>query len=249
MSIPLYDPLNQLKKVDDDIWIVDGGLIKMSVLAFGIPFSTRMTVVRLTDGSLWLHSPVEPDDQLFEAIDALGAVKHLVSPNKIHYAFISDWKKRYPEATAWSSPGVEERAASQDIPVDFDASLEDKAPAGWSEEIDQLIFKGSRVLEEVVFFHKKSRTLILTDLIENFEPEQTTNPLWRFVYKAAGIAHPDGQTPVDMRLTFAGNKDKARRCYNQVLQWQPEKIILAHGKWYEKDGTVELKRAFRWLDK
>lgn len=249
MSVPLYKPLNTLKKVDDAIWIVDGGLIKMKVLAFGIPFSTRMTVVRLADGTLWIHSPVEPDDKLFEAINALGEVKHLVSPSKIHYAFISEWKKRYPKATAWSSPGVEDRAASQNIPVDFDAALSDEAPSDWAEDIAQLIFKGSRVLEEVVFFHKKSRTLILTDLIENFEPEQTSSPIMRTVQKAAGIAHPDGQTPKDMRLTFAGRKDEARRCYQRMLDWQPEKIILAHGKWYDKNGTAELKRAFRWLDK
>lgn len=247
MSVHLYEPLNQLKKVDENIWIVDGGLIKMSVLAFGIPFSTRMTVVKLSDGSLWLHSPIEPDEALFEAIDALGEVKHLVSPNKIHYAFISEWKKRYPKAIAWSSPGVEKRAASQNIPLDFDSALENSAPSDWSEDNDQLIFKGSRVLEEVVFFHKKSRTLILTDLIENFEPEKTSSFFWRTVQKAAGITHPDGQTPRDMRLTFAGRKDEAFECYKQMLAWQPEKIILAHGKWYEKNGTAELKRAFRWL--
>ncbi|MCC5894087.1 MAG: DUF4336 domain-containing protein [Alkalibacterium sp.] len=249
MTIPLYDPLNKLKKVDENIWIVDGGLIKMSVMNVGIPFSTRMTIIKLKDGSLWCHSPIKPDHGLMNAINQLGEVKHLVSPNKIHYAYISEWKTSYPNATTWSSPGVEERAQSQNIPVDFDHPLKDDAPSDWSDEIDQLIFKGSRALEEVVFFHKSSRTLILTDLIENFEPKRTSNIFWRSVYKLAGIADPDGKTPIDMRLTFSGNKKQARECYTRMLRWQPEKIILAHGRWYDTNGTEELKRAFRWLEK
>ncbi|MFO8069201.1 MAG: DUF4336 domain-containing protein [Alkalibacterium sp.] len=249
MPIPLYEPLNTLKKIDSDIWIVDGGIIKMNVLTFGIPFSTRMTIVKLKDQSLWVHSPIKPDERLLNEIDKLGEVKHLVSPNRIHYAYIAEWKTYYPNATAWSSPGVEKRAQSQNIIVDFDRPLEDEAPSEWSDDIDQLIFKGSRALEEVVFFHKRSKTLILTDLIENFEPERTSNYFWKTVYKLAGIADPNGKAPIDLRLTFFGQKEKARQCYKRMLSWQPEKIILAHGRWYDKHGTAELKRAFSWLDK
>lgn len=249
MSTPIYEPLNTLKKIDDGIWIVDGGIIKMDVLTFGIPFSTRMTIVQLTDRSLWVHSPIKPDEKLLKEVNKLGEVKHLVSPNKIHYAYIQEWKSYYPKAKAWSSPGVEKRARSQHIKVDFDRSLEDNAPSDWSEEINQLIFKGSRALEEVVFFHKASRTLILTDLIENFEPKRTSNLFWKAIYKLAGIAYPDGKTPIDLRLSFFGQKAQARECYDRMLSWQPEKIILAHGRWYDSNGTEELKRAFKWLDK
>lgn len=248
MSVPVYEPLNTLKEVGPDIWIADGDIIKMDMLGFGLPFSTRMTVVRLKDQTLWIHSPIKPNEKSFNEIDALGEVKHLVSPNKIHYAYIAEWKKRYPNATAWSSPGVEKRAQSQDIETAFDRPLKDDAPSHWSDEIDQLIFKGSRALEEVVFFHKQSRTLILTDLIENFEPKRTSNIFLRNLYKLAGIAYPDGKTPIDLRMTFAGQKDQARECYKRMLSWQPEKIILAHGHWYDQNGTEELERAFRWLD-
>lgn len=248
MSIPIYEPLNTLKKVADNIWIVDGDRIKMNVLAFGIPFSTRMTIIKLNDQTLWCHSPIKPNEKLLKEIDQLGEVKHLISPNKIHYAYIKEWKKHYPNAIAWSSPGVEKRAYSQNIKVSFDYPLEDETPSYWENEIKQLIFKGSRAIEEVVFFHKSSQTLILTDLIENFETPQTTGYFWKSVHKFAGIADPDGKTPIDLRMTFLGQKERARQCYNQMLDWQPEKIILAHGRWYDKNGTEELKRAFRWLE-
>lgn len=123
-KIHLYHPLHTLKPFSDDIWIADGKVIRMSFpLGVKVPFSTRMTVVRLNDGGLWCHSPVEPVLELLRQIDALGEVRHLVSPNKIHYAHIAAWKRHYPQALAWASSGVRERAASQHIAVCFDADL------------------------------------------------------------------------------------------------------------------------------
>ena len=103
-----------------------------------------------------------------EGVD-LGAVAHLVSPNKIHYAHIAAWKRAYPGAMAWASPGVRERAASRGVGVSFDGDLGDGPEEAWSGDLDQLVFRGSRFMEEVIFLHRKTRTLILADLIENFE--------------------------------------------------------------------------------
>ena len=184
---------------------------------------------------------------MFDQLDALGPVSHLISPNKIHYAYITDWKKRYPEAIAWSSPGVEERAAKQKIPVSFDEKLTDEAPEAWANQIDQLVFKGSTYIEEVVFFHKDSQTLILTDLIENFETERFPSSLRSKAYKLVRVSAPDGQTPIDYRMTFVGHQKEAKKCLEQMLAWQPEKIILAHGRCFLENGTAELRRAFRWI--
>jgi hypothetical protein len=32
-----------------------------------------------------------------------------------------------------------------------------------------------------------------------------------------------------------------------MLDWDPERIIIAHGRWYDRDGGAELRRAFRWI--
>ena len=165
-SVPLYQPLNTLKLVADDIWIADGDVTWMNMGILRAPFSTRMTVIRLQDGGLWCHSPIAPDPALLAAIDALGPVRHLVSPNYIHYAHIPAWQARYPQAVAWASPGVRERAAKNRIAVRFDADLDDAAPPDWAGQIAQTLFRGSRIMREIDFFHHASRTLILTDLLE-----------------------------------------------------------------------------------
>ncbi len=250
MSTPihLYHPLHTLKPFGTNIWIADGGIVRMAFpLGVRIPFSTRMTIVRLADGGLWCHSPIEPAPKLLAQINALGEVRHLVSPNRIHYAHIAAWKRHYPQAAAWASLGVRERAAAQRIAVSFDADLGAEAPPQWAHDIAQLPFLGSTAMTETVFFHRASRTLILADLIENFEPGRFRSRFWAGVMKLAGIVEPDGKTPPDWRATFR-DRAAARACLAQMLSWQPEKIILAHGRCYEADGVNELRRAFRWLD-
>jgi hypothetical protein len=242
----LYEPLNVPKPVDDGIWIVDGPIVKMAFAAFKMPFPTRMVVVRLAGGGLFLWSPIELNDALRAEIDRLGPVQHLVSPNRIHYAHIAAWKAAYPSAIAWASPGVRERAAAQRIEVSFDRDLDDAPDAAWAEELDQLVFRGSRALEEVVFFHRRSRTLVLADLIENFEPSKVEAPL-SWLLRLGGVADPDGKAPSDLRATFLGHRDEARASYERMLAWAPERVIMAHGRWYPDDGVAELRRAFRWL--
>jgi hypothetical protein len=63
----------------------------------------------------------------------------------------------------------------------------------------------------------------------------------------AGAANPDGKAPIDLRLTFLGGKDAARVSFERMLSWEPARVIVAHGRSYERDGVAELRRAFRWL--
>lgn len=246
--VRLYEPLHTLKKVAENIWIVDGGKIEMSFVLTNVPFSTRMTVVRLQNGDLWCHSPIQLNDQLIEEMNAIGTVKHLISPNKIHYAFIQEWQTIYPDAVAWASPGVEIRAQKQGMSLTFDEQLQHSSPNVWKKELDQLIFDGSFAVNEVVFFHKNSRTLILTDLIENIDLTHINNGIFRNILKIAGTAAPNGRTPIDYRLSFFGNKKKARKHLSQMIKWNPERIILAHGDWFQSNGKEELLRAFSWVN-
>ena len=244
----LYEPINTLKPVAADIWIADGPVVRMAA-PFGMsaPFPTRMTMVRLRDGTLWCHSPIAPDDGLFAEIDALGPVRHLVSPNLLHYASIAVWKRHYSDALTWASPGVRRRAASQQIAVAFDADLPDVPPEAWIGEIDQVHFRGSRAIEEFVFFHRASATVVLADLIENFETQKLGRGM-RWIARLGGVLDPDGKAPLDMRMTFLGRRRIARACFEKIMAWHPRRAILAHGRWYPENAEAELRRAFRWLD-
>jgi hypothetical protein len=243
----LYEPIDVLKPVAPGVWIVDGPALTLSALGVSVAFPTRMTIVRLDDGGLWCHSPTALSDDLRAQVDALGPVRHLVSPNLLHYLYIGQWQRAWPDAVAWASPGVRERAAAQGSDVRFDVDLSMSAPSDWDGQIAQEIFQGGRFIHEVAFFHGSSRTLILADLIENFELDRIQQR-WRWLMRAAGVADPDGKAPIEMRWTFWGHRDEAQESRRRLIAWQPERIIIAHGRWYEQDGTAELARALRWLD-
>lgn len=234
-----YEPLYSLKLVAPDIWIADGGWTRF----YGMPFPTRLTVIRIGDGSLWVHSPIGDQNGLIDAVASIGEVRHLVAPNWIHYEWIPKWQARFENATTWVSPGVLARAESRGTSLHPDCHLGDRPPDAWAGEIDQRLAKsGSH--KEVVFFHRATRTLVLTDLIENFEP--TKVPWWmRPLIRLGGIADPDGRMPRDIAASFRRRPGHLRELVDTMIGWNPERVIIAHGRWYDRNGAGELRRAFR----
>lgn len=229
-----------LRPVAQELWIADGPRVP----ALGLPVPVRMSVVRLPDGGMWLHSSIEARPALVEQVRALGPVAHLVAPNEVHFSWLPDWKGVAPEALAWAAPGVRARARKQGKVVDWTGELGDEAPPGWAGAIDQLLVRGSRLHKEVAFLHRPSRTLILTDLIQNFGRESL--PFWlRGPARLGGMMHPDGRAPPHLRLAYA-DRAALRGSVERMIAWAPERVILAHGRWIERDGTAELRRRFRW---
>jgi len=246
-AISLYEPVNVYKPAAEGIGFVDGPLVRMSYpgLSFlKIPFPTRMTVVKLSTGEVWLHSPIAYVASLARAISQIGPIRHIVSPNKLHYAHIREWKAAFTDATVWASPGVRDRARSRNIDVAFDADLSGESPAEWRHEMKQAVIQGD-FMDEVVFFHAPSRTLIVADAIENFELEKIKQP-YRFLVWATGACHPHGQMPIDLRATFWPKRREVRTAVEEIISWRPERIILSHGRCIEAGADDALRFAFRW---
>ena len=227
-----------LEQFAQDIWVANGPPVNF----YGMDYPIRMTIIKLVNGDLFVHSPISPTPEILQEVVSLGEVKFIISPNKIHHIFLGDWADIFPESFVYASPGLLNKRPE----LSFDGELGDVPETDWSDEIDQLIFSGSRVMDEVVFFHKASKTLILADLIENFEKHWFKG--WRGILaKFAGIVAPNGKTPIDYRLSFFGNKKIAREKLGRILKWHPENIIIAHGICFKGNAMAELKRAFGWL--
>lgn len=248
MGATVYEPLNVYKPVAANIGIVDGPFEYLTALGIRLPlpFTTRMTVIRLSNGQLFLHSPVAFDERLAKSIQALGTIRHLVSPNQFHYAHIGEWAKAYPATVAWASPGVRARARARRVNVTFARDLNEQPPEEWSEEIDQALIPGG-IFKEFVFFHKPSRTLILTDTVINLELDRVTQP-WRAFTKLSGMYHPQGQIFFGMRLPLLLQTKRAKAAITKMQSWQPERIVLSHGRCFDARADEVLLRLFgRWL--
>ncbi len=239
-----YPPLNTLKPVAENIWIVDGPVIDFGPPLMKMSFPTRMTVIRL-EGGLFVHSPTHLAGGLKTEMEALGTVRWIIGPNRIHYWWIRDWHAAFPDAEVWLAPRIREQAGDH---IDFETlELNREGGYAWDGEVHTLPISGS-YMTEVEFFHKATRTLILTDFIENFELAKAGgNWLKNMLMKWGGVADPNGSMPRDMRLTFRKQKPQLKAAIEKMIGWSPERIIIAHGRWYDSNGAAELKRAFGWL--
>ena len=226
-----------LNKVGENIWCIDGEPVKM----FTTPFQTRMTIVRLASGKLWLHSPVMPSEKIYNLVNEIGEVSYLVAPNTLHHLSLEHWMQVYPEAKLF---GVE-RLPEKRTDLKFSGILADSPEPEWSGEIDQLYFRGSNILLEVAFFHKPSKTLILTDLIQNHDPRKE-NLFWRFIKYINGVLSPHGGVPKDLRLIIR-DKEKARTSLQGILSWDFERLIISHGLCIENDAKRYVSSSFSWL--
>src|SRR6266542_3493016 len=233
----VYEPLNEYKPFRLDIGIVDGPLEHLTIagVRLPLPFSTRMTVVRLKNGDLFLHSPIAFDAALAGRLQSMGKIGHLVSPNQFHYAHIGEWSRAFPDAVTWASSHARERARSRGIDVHFDRDIGVEPPEEWHAEIDQTAVPGG-IFGEIVFFHKDSKTLILADTIINLELDKIRQP-WRFAAKLTGMYYPRGQIFFGMRLPLLLQKRKTRAAAHKILSWQPERIILSHGRWFDSNAS------------
>ena len=226
-----------LQKIGEEIWIADGPTVSF----YGFPYPTRLAVVRLGGGDLWVWSPVGLSDELAAEVEALCAVRHLVSPNKIHHLFLGEWAARWPEAEIYASPCMAKKRRD----LQFVAELDDHPPAAWVNQIDQVVFRGSPFMDEVVFFHRASSTCLVCDLVQRHDPADQTG--WKgWLMRLDGLVGADGSTPREWRASFIP-RTRARRALKTALAWNPDKLVIAHGEWAPSNGADVLRRALSWL--
>jgi len=198
---------------------------------------TRMTVCRFRSGALWVHSPVSPDDALCAALRALGPVRWIVAPSRLHHLGVLDFARAFPDAALYASPRLP--AHRPDIP--FRAVLGDAAEPDWADELDQARVEELRWLDEVVFLDRASRTLILTDLCE--EGSAAWPPLSRVAARMLGTYERHGP-PRDMKWLLRRRPAATRRLVERILSWDFDRMILAHGRLIESGAQQAFRRAY-----
>lgn len=230
------------RPVADGIWIVEGDPLPIA----GLHLPVRMTIVALPDGALLLHSPVARQPALAEALGRLGRVGHLVAPNIAHWTMIGGWQRAEPAATLWAVPNLRKRGQVRRSGLRIDRDLTETPPPEWGGVFEQAMIPGAAGFQELALLHRPSRTLILTDVVQNMGREVT--PAWaRPAAWLLGAAQHDGRPPVYLRLAVKGGGEPARAAARRLVGWAPERVIFSHGDWYERDGTASLRRALDWL--
>jgi hypothetical protein len=226
-----------LEPFGPEIWIAGGPTV---IAAAGFHYPTRMAVIRLADGGLFIWSPVQLSESLRTQVDALGPVQHIIAPNSLHHLSIPEWQNAYPNAKIYAAPGLKKKRPD----IMFDAELGTAVPV-WTNEIDEVVLVANLITTEVVFFHRNSATVLFTDLIQQFP--KTWFSGWRGVVAKLDLmiaAQPS--VPRKFRLATT-NRRAARAAVAVILAWPAEKVLMAHGTPITSNGQSVLNRAFAWL--
>lgn len=190
---------------------------------YGVRLQTRMSVVDLPGGGLAVISPLLPDPPLVSALGALGGVRHILSPNKIHNQGLAGMAAAFPAARLWASPGLPERVPD----LEYAGVLDDRPQADWAGVMDQHLTAGNAFFSEVVFFHRASATLIVADLVENLSPQTVPGGLARAAARAAHLmGHPLPSPEFRMYTTDAA---AAGAALDRIADWPFRRILMAHG--------------------
>jgi hypothetical protein len=211
----------------------------------GITFTTRMTVAKLSNGSLWVSSPVLAPFETLEYLRRLGPVRYLVAATPRHVWRLHDWHILFPQAELWASRLAPLSLGQSHVPLT--GILGDFARPEWAVDFDQLAFRGNPFAEEIFFLHKPSRTLIVDDFIQHSPPVRG-KPLRNMLSRLEGIAEAPGGVGLEIKLTFI-NRTLARRSLAKLLSWDFDKLIIAHGECVDADAKPFVEHAFSWLER
>jgi hypothetical protein len=237
---PAVEDQDMLEQVHESLWVVEGAIVSF----FGVAYPTRSVIARFENGDLWVWSPVKLSADLRSELDRLGSVRHLVSPNKLHHLYLREWKVAYPEASLWGPQSAIKKRSD----LCFREALEDSPPPAWRPDIDQAWFRGSFAMDEIVFLHRPSATVIVADLIQTFSDHFLREHwgMWRFLARLDGLTQDQACAPREWRLSFI-NRAPARRARDKALSWNCQRVIVAHGEWPRANGNAFLAKSFRWL--
>ena len=230
----ISDGSRMIESIGRDLWEVN-----RSLNLPGLNMDHRMTVVRMATGRLLLHSPVAWNPALAGALADLGEVETILAPSTFHDLYLSDWLVKYPAARFLAAPGVGKEHPDWRV----DETIGNHTFAASEGELEACVFKGVPKLNESVFLHRPTRSLIVADLAFNVGTRQ--NPLARLFLRANGIYGKIASSRV-FRL-FIRDRAAFRDSLDEVLDWDFDRLIVGHGRIVETSGREALREAYAWL--
>lgn len=219
-----------LKSITSNIWHLQHDFV-----ASGLHVSSRMTVIRLQDSSLWLHSPVPLSATVHAQLASLGKVRYIVAPNKAHHLFVSDCLDKFPDAILFGAPGLLRKRPDLPSMRELKRSVEPE----WAEEFDQIFFDGIPFGNETVWFHKESRTLIVTDLCQWWQGDL---PFATKAFASLTGVRRQLAVPRTIRL-LVRDRQAARASAHRILELPFVRVVMAHNAIVEENAHCALEKA------
>lgn len=229
-----------LREIDNNLWIAE-----QHFQYYGLSVGTRMTVIALKNNNLVIISPINLEEKIQKQLAEIGEVKYIIAPNLYHYFFANDCKKLYPQAQFLAAPGLKQKKPELTI----DRDLQDGDIIG--NELICLLFEGFKILDfkgislvnECVFFHAQTKTLIITDIAYHFDRNfPFVNSL---ITKILGVN--EKLSPSFLEKFASKDKQKIKQSVLKILEWDFQRVIMAHGSIVEKNAKQKFREGYEWF--
>ncbi len=230
-----------LQQIENNLWVAEQPLKFM-----GLPVGTRMTVIRLVDNSLLLISPIKITSEIKQQLGNLGTVKYLIAPNLFHYLYLAECQQIYPHAEVYApqglgikQPGLKINRTFIQDDIQFNSELEYTLFAGFQV----LIATQIKTVNEIVFYHHSTKTLIITDSAFNFDDSYP----WITQFAARIIDSYQSLKPSWLEKVAVKDKQLVKQSIDKILDWDFDRVIMGHGKIVETNAKQELASGYQWL--
>ena len=216
------------RRIADDVMIMS-----FPWRTLGIDFRRNVTLLRLADGRVVVHSTAPFTEQDIAAIRRFGEPSWLVEATLMHDTFAKQARAALPDIPYLAPDGFAKASG-----VQTESLL--PPPQDWDREIDVFKIDGVRMNEHALF-HRRSRTLVVADLFFSF-PEETSGWPRFFVRHVMGLPRLFGISFFYRRLIIR-DKLAFERSMHTLLNLDFERIIVAHWKPPETDARRAVEQA------
>jgi hypothetical protein len=212
----------------------------------GIDIGSRMSVVRLPSGALVIISPIELTEHDCQMLNSLGTVEQIIAPNLFHHFSIGSAQALYPHAQTWGVAGLQEKRPDVTFTHQFSSA------GSFENTLDYLPFNGFKTImpngikpaNETVFYHRLTRTLIITDIAYNFDRNNTLGT--RFAAKVL-LGSYETLMPSRFEKLATRHKSQVADSVKQVLNWDFDRVIPGHGSIVETGGKEQFEAGYQWF--
>lgn len=241
-------------QIEKNLYFANGDWIKF----LNTPYPLRCYLKLLKNGNIFFFSPVQPHENLVNFINNLTKKNPdkkliLVSSNLLHFLFLFEWKEKFPNAIIIGNSDLQEKLDKKKIKIKLDLTYEKKQEINTllNNEIIFTEIKGSYIMKETIFYLKENKSIIITDLIQRHDTNlQNYGKISKFLLNLAGVSGNHGACPRDYKSTFYwpfGKRDLAKECFKEVLEWEFDRVFLAHGKCVMENGKEYVRNALGFL--
>ncbi|KAF7430455.1 hypothetical protein PC9H_006162 [Pleurotus ostreatus] len=236
-----------IREVTKGVWTFSRPFARFGL----VPIGGRSTAIQLNDGGLWVLASTPLNEPTKAKLDELGPVKYIVSADAVHYLFLSEFKKAYPDAKLYAPKAAIERCNDKTLKFDgvWGGSDSDGKTFEFENEarnfIQHCYFSGFKN-RDVAFFHADSKVMVEADLLFNLPAtEQYSKSTSSGYVPSWGQINPWNWMHPKLVWQLGENKEEMKRDARTVAGWNFEKIIPCHGDVIENDGNKAWREAYK----